>query len=102
MSSLWLLLRRRRPPHSTRPDTHFPYTTLFRSEGQSEASQVHALTRVAETWCMEQADAVVTISAIMRNAIIARGIAADKVHIVPNGVGRQFVDRKSTRLNSSH
>src|SRR3546814_3331098 len=26
-------LRRRRPPRSTRPDTLFPYTTLFRSPG---------------------------------------------------------------------
>src|SRR3546814_2678356 len=44
---------------------------------------------------MEQADAVVTISAIMRDAIMARGIAADKVHIVPNGVGRQFVEAEA-------
>src|SRR3546814_17975105 len=27
----------RRPPRSTRPDTLFPYTTLFRAEGQTEA-----------------------------------------------------------------
>src|SRR3546814_13459221 len=29
---LFLLLRIRRPPRSTRTDTLFPYTTLFRSE----------------------------------------------------------------------
>src|SRR3546814_18151294 len=29
--SLFVLLRRRRPPTSTRTDTLFPYTTLFRS-----------------------------------------------------------------------
>src|SRR3546814_16047921 len=28
-------LRLRRPPRSTRPDTRFPYTTLFRSHWQS-------------------------------------------------------------------
>src|SRR3546814_1133251 len=30
---LFLFLMRRRPPRSTRPDTLFPYTTLFRSGG---------------------------------------------------------------------
>src|SRR3546814_15876313 len=36
----------RRPPRSTRTDTLFPYTTLFRSlvlAGESQAPQVHAL-----------------------------------------------------------
>src|SRR3546814_12009580 len=37
----------RRPPRSTRTDTLFPYTTLFRSEEESyrraEAAQVHLL-----------------------------------------------------------
>src|SRR3546814_20820476 len=28
----------RRPPRSTRPDTLFPYTTLFRSKGEAFAS----------------------------------------------------------------
>src|SRR3546814_1936060 len=31
----------RRPPRSTRTDTLFPYTTLFRSQGRSRA--VHAM-----------------------------------------------------------
>src|SRR3546814_13034470 len=30
-------LKRRRPPRSTRTDTLFPYTTLFRSRGAPEA-----------------------------------------------------------------
>src|SRR3546814_15510367 len=32
MSSLFVFLMRRRTPRSTRTDTLFPYTTLFRSE----------------------------------------------------------------------
>src|SRR3546814_2676365 len=31
----------RRPPRSTRTDTLFPYTTLFRSHGADEAAAVH-------------------------------------------------------------
>src|SRR3546814_8989053 len=31
----------RRPPRSTRTDTLFPYTTLFRSRGQSPHQAVH-------------------------------------------------------------
>src|SRR3546814_10224710 len=31
----------RRPPRSTRTDTLFPYTTLFRSHGHAEFSLVH-------------------------------------------------------------
>src|SRR3546814_2891914 len=30
----------RRPPRSTRTDTLFPYTTLFRSDGEDQARQV--------------------------------------------------------------
>src|SRR3546814_6973766 len=33
MVMLFLFLMRRRPPRSTRTDTLFPYTTLFRSDG---------------------------------------------------------------------
>src|SRR3546814_15171622 len=33
----------RRPPRSTRTDTLFPYTTLFRSFAQPEVLQVHPL-----------------------------------------------------------
>src|SRR3546814_3159557 len=35
----------RRPPRSTRTDTLFPYTTLFRSVGGSPPSIISALTR---------------------------------------------------------
>src|SRR3546814_12850885 len=35
MSCLFLMIRR--PPRSTRTDTRFPYTTLFRSGGQCAA-----------------------------------------------------------------
>lgn len=42
--------------------------------------------REAETRCMELADAVVTLGAAMRAEILGRGIAAEKVFVVPNAV----------------
>src|SRR3546814_20757173 len=41
---LFFFLRIRRPPRSTRTDTLFPYTTLFRSEG-ARVAQLHACAR---------------------------------------------------------
>src|SRR3546814_7454199 len=38
--SLFFFLMIRRPPRSTRTDTLFPYTTLFRSHGRTAAASV--------------------------------------------------------------
>src|SRR3546814_3931893 len=38
----------RRPPRSTRTDTLFPYTTLFRSRGSSSLSQPHRPTAMEQ------------------------------------------------------
>src|SRR3546814_11858596 len=38
----------RRPPSSTRPDTLFPYTTLFRSEALDDATLDDLLPRLAQ------------------------------------------------------
>src|SRR3546814_1644341 len=43
MSMSCFFLRIRRPPRSTRTDTLFPYTTLFRSGGGRRAPPVRAL-----------------------------------------------------------
>src|SRR2546422_2655197 len=63
----------RRPPRSTL----FPYTTLFRS---NDAVNAHPGGEV---------------NALAIDAVFALGLLAVRVHGVP-------VDRKSTRLNSSH
>src|SRR3546814_16151965 len=71
----------RRPPRSTRTDTLFPYTTLFRSVVIHHA--VDALDLVDD----------------------ARRAAAEKACVEGVDVGAQEIerlDRKSTRLNSSH
>src|SRR3546814_1025725 len=46
----------RRPPRSTRTDTLFPYTTLFRSAYQGQATCPHALRRPHERWCLSAAE----------------------------------------------
>src|SRR3546814_12001418 len=81
----------RRPPRSTRTDTLFPYTTLFRSAGVA-AARAGA---VAGGGGVDGGDAradraggVHGVEAVDRGA--AGGVVA----------GRG--DRKSTRLNSSH
>jgi glycosyltransferase involved in cell wall biosynthesis len=40
----------------------------------------------AENRCMRQADAVITIAEAMRAEIVARGVPAERVFVVPNGV----------------
>src|SRR3546814_13485050 len=57
----------RRPPRSTRTDTLFPYTTLFRS-------------------AVGRADAVAVICEGLRDDLIGRGVDPGKILVSPNGV----------------
>src|SRR3546814_20992922 len=82
---VFFFLMIRRPPRSTRTDTLFPYTTLFRSviQRHRRVQRLHGRAHFVDT----ERDAV--------EARILAGIA---------GVGRieiRQADRKSTRLNSS-
>src|SRR3546814_17450807 len=101
----------RRPPRSTRTDTLFPYTTLFRSEldadvltfGQTLDSQVtlpQALSALASASNGEVAGVIERIAdgALPRTLIPSRAI-----DLGPRSSAiRAGEDRKSTRLNSSH
>src|SRR3546814_6045377 len=114
----------RRPPRSTRTDTLFPYTTLFRSDAAAVGRVdrgVHAdhlaiqveqrATRVAAVDRGVDLQEVVIgtgldVAAARRDdagghrAAEAEGIAHGEHPVADPGlVG---VDRKSTRLNSSH
>src|SRR3546814_14200879 len=98
----------RRPPTSTRTDTLFPYTTLFRSpdcrepRAQQRASaggghrqgremQVEDVVRIVD----EASEVLQFNRALLQGAIenITQGISV---------VDQSLRDRKSTRLNSSH
>jgi glycosyltransferase involved in cell wall biosynthesis len=54
-------------------------------------SDRYVRSRALETHCMTSADLVVTLGEAMRDEIIARGVPADKVIIVPNGVSQDFL-----------
>ncbi|MBV9795393.1 MAG: glycosyltransferase [Actinobacteria bacterium] len=54
-------------------------------------SDFYLLSREAETRCMKEADLVVTLGEVMRAEIVARGVAPDKVLVVPNAVSEEFL-----------
>src|SRR3546814_20838087 len=80
ISVVLFFLMIRRPPRSTRTDTLFPYTTLFRSSADIEVGD-RDRTRDDSPSCTKPA-------AVRRHGHDDRG--------------RRAPDRKSTRLNSSH
>lgn len=53
---------------------------------RAESAETYHRRRDTDTRCMLAADAVVTLSESMRSDIIGRGVPADRVHVVPNGV----------------
>lgn len=58
----------------------------FHEEAAAMATDRYRMTREAETAAMLAADAVVTLSEVMRAEILARGCHPDRVVIVPNAV----------------
>ncbi|MEK8227743.1 glycosyltransferase [Oerskovia sp. M15] len=52
----------------------------------AERSERRALLRAKETELAASADAVVTLSATMRDELISRGVPAERVSVVPNAV----------------
>jgi glycosyltransferase involved in cell wall biosynthesis len=64
---------------------------LSRHSGDLSGSDVYRLSRDLETHCMRGADLVVTLGEAMREEIIARGIRAERVLVVPNAVSSEFL-----------
>src|SRR3546814_6633997 len=105
-----------RPPRSTRTDTLFPYTTLFRSRLQHERDAIARLDVVLDQPVCEarragsdliEAENFVTAVAVRdahRSAARAIGVARDAFmrDVEELAIAVEQIDRKSTRLNSSH
>src|SRR3546814_8112873 len=105
----------RRPPRSTRTDTLFPYTTRFRSIDLTSARMVkRVIVRGLENhWSLAgnlgSIFYFVTDSGAPRRRIVTMDVASmtrQLREIVPQSgdvlEGAAIIDRKSTRLNSSH
>src|SRR3546814_4770730 len=103
----------RRPPRSTRTDTRFPYTTLFRSpglgEGADEARAHVGLLGEAAADAQEAERAIVgaatdggvdldgaTVALDDQRHLVAAALLHERADVF------EAQDRKSTRLNSSH
>src|SRR3546814_4471968 len=96
----------RRPPRSTRTDTLFPYTTLFRSLQATVAGGAISLLLAALGGVMVpklvMPPTMQTLTQLSPMAWSLDGFS----HLLVAGEGVRSVlpasDRKSTRLNSSH
>src|SRR3546814_19433356 len=96
----------RRPPKSTRTDTLFPYTTLFRSVIEpTEANAwrferfIFDLLPLAKNAFVVEADREEAFAPVKNEASAKSDTAATSQELMSNLYKR---DRKSTRLNSSH
>jgi D-inositol-3-phosphate glycosyltransferase len=58
----------------------------------AERSERHAMLRAKETELATSADAVVTLSATMRDELVTRGVPADRITVVPNAVPRSLLE----------
>src|SRR3546814_1343732 len=98
----------RRPPRSTRTDTLFPYTTLFRSDDVLQVADPVLLRQVACLPVRHPAAALVVADVAEVLAEEPHPVRPDRAVQVVLQVGQprrrldQPRDRKSTRLNSSH
>src|SRR3546814_5922526 len=108
----------RRPPRSTRTDTLFPYTTLFRSTSLPlHCAEFHASGRIAAQIAEGQGNLVadkkidckarIGRSYLLHPRMHVRAAIEMGLHTAARRTGLQHLvdqqlDRKSTRLNSSH
>src|SRR3546814_8473502 len=117
---IFFFLMIRRPPRSTRTDTLFPYTTLFRSVLADDPALVVHQDRRVEVAAFRGQFGITEIEADpVRGGGLERGqdvggrhlpfeVPLDLLPVLPvppgaeGGQGQFGDDRKSTRLNSSH
>src|SRR3546814_4598505 len=110
----------RRPPRSTRTDTLFPYTTLFRSSPSLACAPSPGSPASGDGACWAKAGAANAINIetvdVARNRLVLDLIMSSTkiLYLLDNlyfpwcepraggGARSETPDRKSTRLNSSH
>src|SRR3546814_12808357 len=98
----------RRPPGSTRLDTPFPYTTLFRSSHRLARSVLRAQRLAADNQHLVDSRAQRSRDLEEACRILEQVSRTDPLTGLANRrsgdacLAREWADRKSTRLNSSH
>src|SRR3546814_15648466 len=101
----------RRPPRSTRTDTLFPYTTVFRStdDGTDQPATSAAADADVNEVDVNEADVMLAQMMIphhqqaieMSDILLANDAAMAEVATLAEEIKAAQGDRKSTRLNSS-
>src|SRR3546814_11796346 len=101
---VFFFLRIRRPPRFTRTDTLFPYTTLFRSDGPDAGMAAGQQGGEGDQLAAEdhRAPERALAGEIDQRLQGAGGDHAERVLAADQAGGAAALDRKSTRLNSSH
>src|SRR3546814_7152899 len=101
----------RRPPRSTRTDTLFPYTTLFRSQAKDEEDLFIIPYRRHRRNHLDDLGINMAHLMLPWRVSVGSGQAFSRYESAAYGPGhigaqapgrRAVIDRKSTRLNSSH
>src|SRR3546814_21166058 len=95
-----------RPPRSTRTDTLFPYPTLFRSLRKTKvaAGEAGGITQRLAAFSVDMNSLVAGSEASNDRSVVfldTPGHAAFSA-MRAHGASATDIDRKSTRLNSSH
>ena len=67
------------------------WLSRYPDAAERATSELYQRNRELETRCMLAADLVVTLGEAMRDEIVARGVPAAKVEIVPNAVSAEFL-----------
>src|SRR3546814_14967921 len=95
----------RRPPISTRTDTLCPYTALFRAVALAQQPRRGVGPAIAEAREL-QGDKVEVAEVVgdLRRRLVALQAQAEAAVVAAQALaaGLPLLDRKSTRLNSSH
>src|SRR3546814_2528387 len=105
----------RRPPRSTRTDTLFPYTTLFRSRGCNanllidffdhvDCETLYLVGDIIDGWRLKKRHFWPPEHNDVVWRVLKRAKRGTRVVYVPGNHDEMVkpLDRKSTRLNSSH
>ena len=68
------------------------WLSRYPDAAERATSELYQRNRDLETQCMLAADLVVTLGEAMRDEIMARGVPAGKIEIVPNAVSAEFLE----------